>query len=450
MSFGSTVKEYLKNADCNASMLCNVTGLNASQVSRYLNDKRKPRAESEAFEKICKGLCELDSNLNFDEVHRALLISINGSGSAREEFTGNFNLLISELGISTTALANALNYDASFISRIKNGTRYPSNYGEFCENVGRYVAFHCSPVQIMSLAGLLDSDAKLLENKAYCAKSVAAFLGGTFKSSNEPIEKFLKAIDKSVKAGGIEIPKAKLPSSPIHFGKDKYYYGIEGMQKAEKDFFKLTILSQAKRNVFIHSEMGMEEVDEAQQKQLVNAVLMLLSKGIGIDIIHNLDRNLEEMLLGIEVWIPFYLTGMINSYYMKKPATAMFPQILCTSGSIIMHGECIGSDQSKMLSYTTTNKKLLPYFYEKQEKMLQNANPLIKTYSENDEESFKSFISQYSENLTNAGTDKFENIDFTICGDKFISVNKISTPHMHFVIFNKQLNKAILKFLELE
>lgn len=40
-------------------------------------------------------------------------------------------------------------------------------------------------------------------------------------------------------------------------------------------------------------------------------------KGLKLRIIHNIDRSLSEMMLGLESFIPMYMTGQIEPYYFK-------------------------------------------------------------------------------------------------------------------------------------
>ena len=44
---------------------------------------------------------------------------------------------------------------------------------------------------------------------------------------------------------------------------------------------------------------------------------LMLKKGLHLYQIHNLDRSFDEMMLGLESWIPMYMTGLISPYYLK-------------------------------------------------------------------------------------------------------------------------------------
>lgn len=47
----------------------------------------------------------------------------------------------------------------------------------------------------------------------------------------------------------------------------------------------------------------------------------VFKKGHHLNIIHNVDRPFNEMMLGLESWIPIYMTGQISPYYLKDSKT---------------------------------------------------------------------------------------------------------------------------------
>ena len=81
---------------------------------------------------------------------------------------------------------------------------------------------------------------------------------------------------------------------------------IEEMKKGELDFFKATVLSKSSDPVFMCSDMPMEDMakDIDFGKKWMFAIAMTLKKGLHLNIIHNLDRPFNEMMLGLESWIP--------------------------------------------------------------------------------------------------------------------------------------------------
>lgn len=58
---------------------------------------------------------------------------------------------------------------------------------------------------------------------------------------------------------------------------------------------------------------------------------MMLKKGLHLHQIHNLDRSFDEMMLGLESWIPMYMTGQISPYYFKNAPNDVFLHFLKVS-----------------------------------------------------------------------------------------------------------------------
>ena len=52
-------------------------------------------------------------------------------------------------------------------------------------------------------------------------------------------------------------------------------------------------------------------------KKWMYGMALMLKKGLHLNQIHNLDRSFDEMMLGLESWIPMYMTGQISPYYFK-------------------------------------------------------------------------------------------------------------------------------------
>ena len=92
------------------------------------------------------------------------------------------------------------------------------------------------------------------------------------------------------------------------------------MKKGELDFFKATVLSKSMEDVFMCSDMPMEDMakDLDFGKKWMFAIAMSLKKELHLNIIHNLDRPFNEMMLGLESWIPIYMTSQISPYYLKE------------------------------------------------------------------------------------------------------------------------------------
>ena len=79
------------------------------------------------------------------------------------------------------------------------------------------------------------------------------------------------------------------------------------------------------------SDMPMSDMaqDMDFNRKWMFAIAMSLKKGLHLNIIHNINRPFHEMMLGLESWIPIYMTGQVSPTTSKK--------LLTTTGSYSMH-----------------------------------------------------------------------------------------------------------------
>lgn len=107
---------------------------------------------------------------------------------------------------------------------------------------------------------------------------------------------------------------------------------------------------------------------------------MMLKKGLHLHQIHNLDRSFDEMMLGLESWIPMYMTGQISPYYFKNAPNDVFLHFLKVSGIAALSGEAVAGYHSDGKYYLTKVKREVEYYRKRAEEMLKNAYPLMEIY----------------------------------------------------------------------
>ena len=60
---------------------------------------------------------------------------------------------------------------------------------------------------------------------------------------------------------------------------------------------------------------------------------MMLKKGLHLNIIHDVNRPFNEMMLGLESHIPMYMTGQISPYFLPVSQNSVFNHLLNVSGA---------------------------------------------------------------------------------------------------------------------
>lgn len=178
--------------------------------------------------------------------------------------------------------------------------------------------------------------------------------------------------------------------------KAKGYYGLEEMKNGELDFLKQTVLSKSMEPVFFCSDMPMQDMaeDAAFAKKYVFGLAMLLKKGLHLNVVHTINRPFHEMLLGLENWIPMYMTGQIAPYYLKHTGNSFYGHFLNVSGSAALWGECLVSDHANGRYFLETRSSELGYYRRRAEAILKHASPLMQIYREDAMQDFHAALGQ--------------------------------------------------------
>lgn len=313
-------------------------------------------------------------------------------------FKTALNNYIKKLNCTSKELAIKANLSETVISRYRNGLRTPGVNKDEIKNLANAISVISYEKKIN-----LNYDEVLNCNKNINDKALFDNLYN-FLINNENtiteskyINDFLISLDDFnlndfIKA--IKFDELKVPNIPFYKAKTKSYYGIEEMKRGELDFFKATVLSKDTEDIFMCSDMPMEDMAEdiSFGKKWMFGIAMCLKKGLHLNIIHNLDRPFNEMMLGLESWIPIYMTGSVSPYYLKNYSNNVYNHLNYTSGSVILTGEYINSYHNKGKYYLTSNSKEINYYKEKTKLLLKKASPLMEIYTNDNKDRFNEFL----------------------------------------------------------
>ena len=399
MKFSDLLNKYLEKFNCSSKKLSELTNISPSVISRYRSGQRTPEANSIQVETIINVLFELsDKKYQKEDIKNSIINSLKKDNFNYENFSKNLNDLINLLKINLKDMSKYTLYDSSHISRIRYGKTKPSEPIEFSKKTINYIINkYNSEEDIKKLSNLLGKDLNINNLNEHLLN----FLTDSKNKPDDKIEKFLTNLDNFnlndyIKT--IKFDELKIPNIPFYITKTKSYYGIEEMKKGELDFFKGTVLTK-NNNVFMCSDMPMEDMakDVEFGKKWMFGIACMLKKGLHLDIIHNLDRPFNEMMLGLESWIPIYMTGQITPYYFKDIKTNIYQNLTYTSQTLALAGESINGYHNKGKYYLTNNKKEVEYYQEKAKNLLKKASPLMEIYKEENVDSYNNFLNNYYE-----------------------------------------------------
>lgn len=395
--FKDVLNNYLNELKISSKELSLKSNISESVISRYRSGSRVPNEEQ--ILKLATAIYNISIVQNIDMytkeiITETLLNSITKDDFDYDNFSENLNELINILKININEMSRYITFDSSHISRIRYGKAKPSDPIEFSNKICNYIVTKYSTDSKLKLLSILNCTNKDIEDNNKLFLLLHNWLTNN-KTNKNYINDFLNNLDDFNLSDYIKVIKfdeLKIPNIPFYRVKTKNYYGIEEMKNGELDFFKGTVLSKTMEDIFMCSDMPMEDMakDTDFGKKWMFAIAMSLKKGLHLNIIHNLNRPFNEMMLGLESWIPIYMTGQISPYYFKDNKNNIYEQLNYVSGSCALTGECIKGNHDKGKYYLTGNNKEVEYYKEKARLLLKKANSLMDIY--NDFDNYQHFL----------------------------------------------------------
>ena len=403
MRFDEALNEYIALLGCTAKELSEASGISPSVISRYRTGSRTPEDDSGSLQALIGGIVRLAEDrghpeLTREAVARALSDTLEGRGFPHERMQENLNALLSALSVNVTDFARHLNYDTSYISRIRNGQRRPADPEKFASETARFIVRRYGDSSDRAvIARLIGCTAGELSDDSDCLDALARWLTSGCGAQKDVILPFLTKVDGfdlNEFIRSIHFDELKVPTVPFQLPASKNYYGLAEMSQGELDFFKAAVLSRSKEPLILNDDTPMADKTRGTDfmKKFIFAVALALKKGLHIHMIHNVNRPFEEMMMGLEGWIPMYMTGQISPYYLKGVHNAVFGHFLFSAGTAALSGECIMGCHEHGKFYLTNNKTEVAYYRRRAEDLLSKASPLMDIYRSDCAERYRSFL----------------------------------------------------------
>ena len=403
MRFEEALNVYIHQIGITAKDLADASGLSTAVISRYRSGERTPAPDGEPLLNLSKGLARLAQRKGMDGFTQPELLSALQKSLRYDEKEGNrlavnFDLLINVLNLRSSDMARALNFDPSYLSRIRSGQRVPANPAAFAQSVGNFVTRRCVGLsERAALAHLMGVQPDALSKDAACAYEVAKWLLSGMASQDDPVLSFLEKLDDfdlNDYIRAIRFDELKVPTVPFQLPTSRTCYGLENFRQVTLDFLKATAFSRSRDPVFICSDMPIEELaqDLEFSKKWMLGLAAILKKGLRLDMVHDLNRSFGEMMLGLESWIPLYMTGQITPWYLPGRQNSVYGHTLFCSGVAAVEGECISGDFAHGRYLFSKAGSDLAYYRRRAESILKKAQPLMDIYCGTAENVYGSFL----------------------------------------------------------
>ena len=288
------------------------------------------------------------------------------------------NFLMKATGTKNNMLGRALSFDASHISRIRNGERGLPSHREF---ILPAAGFFARAVHTASQKKALA--AQICPGKAW-PKSVeeamlllATWLGEGRKINYEELNQYLGDADRNAEPADGTDDGAK-------FYITNYYPGNQGKRQCVIRFLKDLVAADEPVTLLLHSEERMEWIYENPDfaKQWGMLLVTLLKRGSRIVIVHTINRSFEEMVEAVSKWAPLYAAGTIEPYYASRLRDNVFQRTLVIAkGKSAIMAHSTGSPGVNRLNIFTTNPLAVSELEKEFDDFLSMCRPLMKTFT---------------------------------------------------------------------
>ena len=393
MNFQECLNNYIIQIRCNGKELARNSEISETVISRYRKGERTPYADSEYLKKLSDGIIKTAvekgiRDFQWDKVFQTLRESLEDD---RDEpvFNGQkLDILLRELDINISRIAAFLHYDPSYLSKIRTGKRNPAHQQQFIEKICEYVASNYKDEQDRKkVTYLIQCNEDEITDSSLYRKKLREWLSSSKPEDVDYVSGFLRKVDSFNLDDYIRVihfDSFKVPKVPFQLPVSRHYYGLKEMREGELDFLKHTVLSKSMKPLYICSDMPVEDMaaDKDFAKKYMFGLAMVLKKGLHIHIIHDVERPMKDMMLGLENWVPLYMTGQISPYYLKGVQNRVYSHLHYCSGQVAMTGDCISGHHDLAHYYLTSRKEEVSISQKNMEFLLKKAHPLMDIYRE--------------------------------------------------------------------
>ena len=408
------LKKTLNFLGASNNVIARYAGVDASLVSRLKSGSRTVKMNSASISRIAGGIylfcddrnivpafCSLfggDSSGSRAETERKFILWLyENSGEqldsdlkikVKSPFTNIGSRIDNLMRLTCTSnirLARAINVDSSYISRIRSGLRTPKSNLKLVRNICDAMSQKIIEQNMISeTADLIKVSPELISNVSDLSTALFDWLSDTGQDSFSPAAEILlgkiESFSPDIKSAETDIT---LLTGKISDDNSAIYRGVDGLRKAVTRFL-WDAIEAGGRELMLYSDQDMNWMvgDEEFRYRWFALMTECIKRNTRIKIIHNIERDIGEMIAAITSWLPLYMHGTIEPYYCAKKTDERFSHtmFLCEERACISAWHVRGCEGGGFYDYYTDSERL-HFFAEEFKSALKISKPLVKLYS---------------------------------------------------------------------
>lgn len=297
-------------------------------------------------------------------------------------FSERLDFLMNLTGMQNNTVALAASIDASYISRLRKGSRrLPANQTYVLPMSRCFARQLKQPYQRDAMRNALHLDAEWPDDEEYGAQIIYAWLTENRKPLSS-VSLFLKNF--STAKQGSTSTQTETPTEdmgdPLPIERCAFYYGVEGKRKGVIRFLTAVRASPQPQTILLFSDEEMDWLfnDAVFARQWAKLMTDILLAGNHIKIIHTVNRNVGEMMEAVTKWVPVYLTRAIEPFYYPKLRDGLFQRtVFIAPDTAAVVSNSVHHDSSEMLNLYLEDAEAIKALVTEFDRHLLQCRPLM-------------------------------------------------------------------------
>ena len=317
-------------------------------------------------------------------------------------FSEKLDTLMQVFGISNSRLAAGIRVDASLISRWRNGERnVDAKSPHIAAIAGYFIRLANMEYQKYALSEItgINLGCESSDNKI---KFISQWLCGELHQPNTlsaRIESLISNVGSRI--AGRESPDIVIPGSQpsaAHPCNTEVFSGTQSKREAFNKFLRIVLAAEDPCEILFLCEENMSWLvsDKDYCIEWGNILSKIISKGCRIKVIHNVNRNLSELISLIERWLPMQLSGRLESYYYPRRRENPFKRtMLIATGLAALTSTSVGRSGDGSALFLFRDAQVIDIFEQDFRSYLFECSELIRLFSSGSAEEYASIVAEF-------------------------------------------------------
>jgi len=301
--------------------------------------------------------------------------------------SNKLDFLMRVTSTSNSALARAISYDQSYISKIRSGKRtLPRNRDFFDQAVPYFARNLTTAYQRKAVSDVILGGSALPENRKHLENLLKSWLCSDSVFRDESIDRFLLgAPERTSGKPEAAAVRTAAPSEPDEISRVSVlpFYGNDGKRAAVELFLSRLCTSGNTHTLLLYSDEDMlwlyENADFA--RRWGELLTRLLKNGVSIKMIHTINRNVADLMEAVQKWMPLYLTGEIEPFYCPRLRDGLCRRSLFVApGHSALVSNSVMTNTEGMVNLLFDDPETVRSFETEYRNFLALCRPLMRIY----------------------------------------------------------------------